>query len=153
MEKTSEDKLIEHSEPMKAITIRFTQEIYDALSEIADEFEVSMATVIRLAVDNNLSKYLGEVKYINTEQAKVINHNIGTLGKELFDIKKQLKHIGRNYNQELRMKHIALKNGGTMTSDEKILDTKPIDDLMTRYEKITQELGDEIGRASCRERV
>lgn len=144
MEKTSEDKLIDHSEPMKAVTIRFTQEIYKVLQEISDEFDVSMATVIRLAVDNNLSKYLGEVKYIDTKQAKVINHNIGTLGKELFDIKKQLKHIGRNYNQELKMKHIALKNGGTMMADEKILDTKPIDDLMMRYEKITQELGDDL---------
>lgn len=42
------------------------------------------------------------------------------------------------------MKHIALKNGGTMTPDEKILDTKPIDDLMMRYEKITQELGADL---------
>ena len=144
MEEMNEEKLIDHSEPMKAVTIRFTQEIYKVLQEISDEFDVSMATVIRLAVDNNLSRYLGEVKYINTEQAKVINHNIGTLGKELFDIKKQLKHIGRNYNQELKMKHIALKNGGTMMADEKILDTKPIDDLMMRYEKITQELGDDL---------
>ena len=144
MEEMNEEKLIDHSEPMKAVTIRFTQEIYKVLQEISDEFDVSMATVIRLAVDNNLSKYLGEVKYIDTKQAKVINHNIGTLGKELFDIKKQLKHIGRNYNQELKMKHIALKNGGTMMADEKILDTKPIDDLMMRYEKITQELGDDL---------
>ena len=144
MEEMNEEKLIDHSEPMKAVTIRFTQEIYKVLQEISDEFDVSMATVIRLAVDNNLSKYLGEVKYIDTKQAKVINHNIGTLGKEFFDIKKQLKHIGRNYNQELKMKHIALKNGGTMMADEKILDTKPIDDLMMRYEKITQELGDDL---------
>ena len=144
MEETNEEMMIDHSEPMKAVTIRFTQEIYKVLQEISDEFDVSMATVIRLAVDNNLSKYLGEVKYIDTKQAKVINHNIGTLGKELFDIKKQLKHIGRNYNQELKMKHIALKNGGTMMADEKILDTKPIDDLMMRYEKITQELGDDL---------
>lgn len=144
MKDMDEEKLIEHKKPMKAVTIRFTQEIYEALNEISEEFDVSMATVIRLAVDNNLSKYLGEVKYIDTKQAKVINHNICTLGKELYDIKKQLNHIGRNYNQELKMKHIALKNGGVMTADEKILDTKPIDDLLMRYEKITQELGDDL---------
>lgn len=146
MKDMDEEKLIEHKKPMKAVTIRFTQEIYEALNEISEEFDVSMATVIRLAVDNNLSKYLGEVKYIDTKQAKVINHNICTLGKELYDIKKQLNHIGRNYNQELKMKHIALKNGGVMTADEKILDTKPIDDLLMRYEKITQELGDDLWR-------
>lgn len=146
MKDMDEEKLIEHKKPMKAVTIRFTQEIYEALNEISEEFDVSMATVIRLAVDNNLSRYLGEVKYIDTKQAKVINHNICTLGKELYDIKKQLNHIGRNYNQELKMKHIALKNGGVMTADEKILDTKPIDDLLMRYEKITQELGDDLWR-------
>lgn len=146
MEETNEEMMIDHSEPMKAVTIRFTQEIYKVLQEISEEFDVSMATVIRLAVDDNLSEYLGEVKYIDTKQAKVINHNICTLGKELYDIKKQLKHIGRNYNQELKMKHIALKNGGTMTADEKILDTKPIDELMVRFEIISQKLGDELWR-------
>lgn len=146
MEETNEEMMIDHSEPMKAVTIRFTQEIYKVLQEISEEFDVSMATVIRLAVDDNLSEYLGEVKYIDTKQAKVINHNICMLGKELYDIKKQLKHIGRNYNQELKMKHIALKNGGTMTADEKILDTKPIDELMVRFEIISQKLGDELWR-------
>ena len=146
MEETNEEMMIDHSEPMKAVTIRFTQEIYKVLQEISEEFDVSMATVIRLAVDDNLSEYLGEVKYIDTKQAKVINHNICTLGKELYDIKKQLKHIGRNYNQELKMKHIALKNGGTMRADEKILDTKPIDDLMVRFEIISQKLGDDLWR-------
>ena len=59
MKDMDEEKLIEHKKPMKAVTIRFTQEIYEALNEISEEFDVSMATVIRLAVDNNLSKYLG----------------------------------------------------------------------------------------------
>ena len=152
-------------EKMKAVTIRFTEPVYDAIDTLANEFDVSMATVVRLALDNNLAKYLGDVKYINKQQGDEINAKISNATDEFRDIATQLRRIGINYNQELKMKHIEAKDYSDFANDNmsdsdiekralefqknvmdnmKSFDKNELENLMTRYEKATESLGEAL---------
>ena len=138
---------------MKVMNIRFTPEVYESLKELSEEFDVSMARIVRLALSDNLSKYLGEVRYVDKEQARQINHNICILGRDLRQIGNQLRRIGINYNQELKLKHIEEKNmsdyekeqaRNQVTKDVELLDKDELESLIARYEKATESLGEAL---------
>lgn len=154
-----------NEEKMRAVTIRFTESVYDAIDTLANEFDVSIATVVRLAVDNNLAKYLGDLKYINKQQGNEINSKICKATDEFRDIATQLRRIGINYNQELKMKHIEAKDYSDFASEDMIdsdiekralafqknvmtnmksFDKDELEKLMMRYEKATESLGEAL---------
>ena len=91
------------------ITIRISAATYDTVSSLADEYHVKKADIIRLAIDGNLERYLGRIRYIDDAQAKVIHKNIITLGNVLIDIRDQLRRIGVNYNREIRLRNARRK--------------------------------------------
>ena len=100
----------------KRLTITFPQDTYATLQEFADEWEISLSEVVRLAVSGNLERYLGNVRYVNTRDAHVIvnnqfiiNENIGKVFTEIQGMKNELRRIGINYNQEVKLLHIQRK--------------------------------------------
>lgn len=146
MEDTNEEK-------MHALKVRVTPVMHESLKELSDEFDVSVAKIVRLALDNNLVKYLGNVKYVDKQQAQQINNNICTVGYDLREIGNQLRRIGINYNQELKLKHIEEKNMSdfqkqqamnAVTKDVNLLDKNELENLITRYEKATESLGEAL---------
>ena len=100
----------------KRTTVTFSDDTYTDLKEFADEWGISLSEVVRLAVTGNLARYLGNVQYVDSEQAKrimqnqtAINKNIGILFNQMQDIRSELKRIGINYNQEVKLMHVRRK--------------------------------------------
>lgn len=96
-------------ENMVRMSVSLPSETYNSLVGLAREYNVSMAFVIRLAVEKRLSDYLGGIRYIDREQADKIH----TAAMEILDetrlILNNIRRIGVNYNQELRMKNAKKK--------------------------------------------
>ena len=96
-------------ENMVRMSVSLPSETYNSLVGLAREYNVSMAFIIRLAVEKRLSDYLGGIRYIDREQADKIH----TAAMEILDetrlILNNIRRIGVNYNQELRLKNAEKK--------------------------------------------
>lgn len=159
------------SKKLVATTVRFSAEANKAIQDLADEYGVSKSEVVRLAVAGGLEKYLGNLKYVDEQYAKIINANIMILANLMQDIKSELRRIGVNYNQQVKAMHEKKKVsiGGSLiekptledmrkkkeelmgrrltkdvqkVSQEPELDVDAIKNLIERYEKKSEEVGD-----------
>lgn len=159
------------SKKLVATTVRFSAEANKAIQDLADEYGVSKSEVVRLAVAGGLEKYLGNLKYVDEQYAKIINANIMILANLMQDIKSELRRIGVNYNQQVKAMHEKKKVsiGGSLidkptledmrrkkeelmgrrltkdvqkVSQEPKLDVDAIKNLIERYEKKSEEVGD-----------
>ena len=70
--------------------------------------EISIKT-LRIALDKNLAIYLGTVRYIDKEQADDILKVLMDISDTNSKILNNVKRIGINYNQELRLKNAEAK--------------------------------------------
>ena len=94
---------------LKEIKVRFTPETLARLDTVAQENHTSRAEIIRYAVDNRLSEHLSQIRYIDRAQGKLFTTLLRKLVAEICDIKVQLRHIGINYNQQIRLEQIEKK--------------------------------------------
>ena len=101
--------IMDFGEHLVPVTVRLPEAVYFQLKELADEYKISFASVIRAALEGNLEKYLGTVKYIDREQAVNINESVRELITECREIKNNIKRIGINYNQEIRLRNAEQK--------------------------------------------
>ena len=146
---------------LQPLTVRFTPDAWEAISDIADENHVSMAELVRMSVAGNLYKYLGDIRIIDEEQADEIKRAIITLYGVMSKIENELHRIGVNYNQEVRLKNIEKKYGnriGMGTAQMKYqeqmkvveecqgFNKEELDRLIRRYEIATSKVGDALCR-------
>lgn len=94
---------------LRPVTVRFTGAAYDAICDIAHEQGMSMADVVRKGFDMELSKYLDSIIYMDYEQGKAIQKQLAVLSNQMQQILFELRRIGVNYNQEIRLQQIARK--------------------------------------------
>ena len=163
----------EDSERLVARTVRFGAEADRVIHEVAEEYGCSFAEVVRVAVDNRLEEYFGTLRYVDVDTGKNINRNIAAIGTTLQEGLYQMKRIGYNYNQELKLKHIeekrrrlaakAVADGVNQGEKKEIerqqkllseqekslrsmptLDKKELDSLLKRYEKLAKEIGEQL---------
>lgn len=144
------------------ITVRFSEGAMKVFDEIAQEHNLSKAEIIRLAVDNRLINYLGNVSFVNHEDAVEIRREMYHLTTELELIKRELNRIGLNFNQELKLKHIEKKyqNSGmnfdniwmkqneedAVKKDASLLNKEELEALLSKYDDITKRVGDVLCR-------
>lgn len=142
------------------ITVRFSEEAMQAIEELAREYEKPKAEIIRAAVDNRLEKYLGNLVFIDAEQGAAIRKEVFDLASEMQAIKAELRRIGINYNQEIKLRQIEKKQRGggnlyermqrieaekaALLKENKTLDKAELEQLMQRYEAATEKVGDAI---------
>ena len=147
---------------MVPITIRLTPEAYNAIKQIATDNHLSMAQTLRYAIDRNMEDYLSRIRYLDTEQGREIEKQITTLFDEVSRIKYELRRIGINYNQEIKLKQIREKYQARMKNsvfDMKLklaeqqakeekqlmqemhgLDIDELNRLMDRFEAISEQV-------------
>ena len=162
-------------ERLVARTVRFGAEADRMIHEVAEEYGCSFAEVVRVAVDNRLEEYFGILRYVDVDTGKNINRNVAAIGTMLQEHLYQLKRIGYNYNQELKLKHIeekrrrlaakAVADGVNIGEKKEIerqqkllseqeemyrriptLDKKELNELVKRFEKTAKELGEQLWR-------
>lgn len=146
-------------ERLQPITVRFSEEAMQAIDELAREYEKPKAEIIRAAVDNRLEKYLGMICYIDAEQGAAIRKEIFALASEMQAIKAELRRIGINFNQEVKLRQIEKKQRGgnlyeqmqrkeaekaALMKENKTLDKAELERLMQRYEAAAEKAGDAI---------
>lgn len=91
------------------LSVSLSEKTYNELRKLAEKHGESIASVIRIALDKNLAIYLGTVRYIDKEQAEEILKVLMDISDTNNKILNNVKRIGINYNQELRLKNAEAK--------------------------------------------
>ena len=127
---------------LKPITVRFTEEAWEAIRDIADSNRLSQAEVVRMAVAGNLSRYLGDIKFVDPKQGEQMRSCVVGLVDIASAIRVELNRIGVNYNQEVRVLNTEAKYGGNGGSggNGTAFPGKEIDKYITRYEAATRRV-------------
>ena len=148
---------------LRPVTVRFTAEAWEAIRDTAAENGVSMAELVRMAVAGNLSRYLGDIRIVDQQQAAEIKKAITALCDTVSRTEMELHRIGLNYNQEVRLMQIQRKYGDTkyasfqtlirkseeetaVKQDSANLDKAELEKLISRYEQATKQVGDLLCR-------
>lgn len=149
---------------LRPVTVRFTTDGYKTLADLAQQKGVSLAEIVRVAAAGNLAEYFGTVRFMDMEQGDEIKKQVTALFDAVSQIQVELNRIGVNYNQEIRLKQYErrlIANGysgrqlANLLDNERIkmqaagsymLDMEAVDNLMSRYEEATKEVGDALCR-------
>ena len=106
---TMDYDIVDFGEQLVPVTVRLPENRYFQMKELSERFSLSFASVARIALEAELENYLGTVKYIDKEQADKISEAVRELTDECREIKNNIKRIGINYNQEIRLKNETRK--------------------------------------------
>ena len=135
---------------------------YNAASKLAAEFNVSIASIIRLAIEKRLNDYLSNVRYIDHDLAEKICNTAEEIADNSRLILSNIRRIGINYNQELRLKnaeqkYLSVMQGSTISYnrmaeakdeyekakseiEKNCLNQEELNDLFTRFESVAEEM-------------
>ena len=128
------------------ITVRFSPEALATIQDVAHDYCVSQAQIVRMAVAGNMAKYLGDVRYVDQEQAQEIKRLVVELLDVTSDVRNELNRIGTNVNQIARAANTAAKYGERSGNGESALPAQELDSLMSRYEAAARRTGKELYR-------
>lgn len=131
-------------EELVSMNVRLTREAYDAVADLADEYGVSKAMVIRLALSGNMGNHLGTIRYTDPETEAELRRTAARIGDASVEIGHQLRRIGKNYNDALKLAHIEAKRGGKAVAPE--LDTDLVKSLIERHEAAAERMDEAIWR-------
>ena len=125
---------------LRPITVRFTEDAWEAIRDIAESNGLSQAEVVRMAVAGNLSRYLGDIRFVDPKQGEQIRRCVASLVDIVSAIRIELNRIGVNYNQEVRVLNTEAKYGGNGGSGGSGTDFpgKDVDKYISRYEAATR---------------
>jgi len=89
--------------------VRIDRESYDTAKQVAEEYGLSFAQIVRLALADNLDKLARSKTYIDAKQGEEIKAEIHEIFNILESITLNLSRLGNNTNQIARffnmMKH------------------------------------------------
>ena len=117
------------------ITVRFSPDAYDAISDIADNHNMSKADLVRRCITGNLAEYLGSVRILDGDQVVEIRTVIRDLFDEVSQVKDELNRIGVNYNQEIHLMNREGKHIGSGLA----LPANAVNDAIARFEIAARE--------------
>lgn len=138
-------------------TVRFTSAGMDAVNQLAKLNGISTAEMIRYIVDENLEKYLSKVVFVEHSDAVEFRKILHEVLTEMSFIKTELKRIGINYNQEMKLKQIENKYSDIFISYEDMmlkdaeikevknsesLSIEKLNSLMSRFEEASKKVGE-----------
>ena len=124
------------------ITVRFSQNAYDAIGDIANTHNMSKADLVRRCVTGNLAEYLESVRILDGDQVIEIRTAIRDLFDEVSQVKDELNRIGVNYNQEI---HLMNREGRHIGSGP-ALPADAVNNAIARFEAAAREAGELLCR-------
>ena len=141
------------------VSVRLSPEILSVIDIIVANNGRTRSEILRLLTDKRLLWYVPKIHFVEHDDAKKYHKTLYALYSEMEGIRSELKRIGINYNQELKLKHIEQKYAGSSNYDDiemkaaeeeeikkDCLPAKDLDAIMTRYEKATKEVGEQLCR-------
>lgn len=115
------------------VTIRLSSHTVKTLDELASENNVTRSDVVKEIINGRMEEYLNKVRYVDREQGILILEAIDELLHSLDKIRTQLRYIGNNYNQEVKLMNIEKKYG------DKPLDFQTINQKYSEIEQVERE--------------
>lgn len=125
---------------MVRISVSIPRNTYNELRDLAKEFDVSIASVMRLATENRLKEYLGTIRYIDSEQGEKILDTALDVSDNCRKILNNVKRIGVNYNQELKLKNAESKYHSVLRSSTASYARRA--EAKDEYDKVKSEIDD-----------
>ena len=143
------------------LTLRLEKDVVDAIDEIADSYGLNRTAVLRLIMSNRLKKVMSGIRYIDRDQAREIRDLIREAADQMSQIKRQLRFIGNNYNQEIKIQNIRRKYGKLSElsvdrvyemkeeiekaeSEGSALSMDDINDILDRFDESARKWGEEL---------
>ena len=88
------------------ISARINEKVDEVMKDMAKEFDVPFSQLVRLAIDGQLEKYLGTVRYIDGDQGEYMKRATALIANELQGIKTAMNKLGVNVNQLAKWNNI-----------------------------------------------
>ena len=105
MEKFHENKV----KDTVRVCVSLPTKTHEELCTLAKDYNYSVSFTARLAIEGRLEDYLGAVRYVDNEQAAKLKSTILEIEADCRKILNNIRRIGVNYNQELRLKNAENK--------------------------------------------
>ena len=120
------------------MSVTMSQSAHDKIMELAKECNASMAHIIRLAIEKRLNDYLSSIRYIDKEQGEEIYNISIQIADNSRLILNNVRRIGVNYNQELRLKNAEKKYHDILK--EKNVGIAKMTDAKNEYDKAKNDI-------------
>lgn len=143
------------NEKLVPLTIRFTPETMDIINDLATQNGITKAEFVRLVITHRTLDYLNNIIYADDNDKKEIAAAVYELKTEMQLVRTELRRIGINYNQELKLQQIKnsklsmydkVKKEITIKDSCKQLDINEIEQLIERLEIAIDKGANEICR-------
>jgi len=94
---------------LKQIKVRIPEKTDAMIRKLASKYGFSIAFVIRFILENRVNNYLNTMTSVDYEQSDKIEELLRETSTELRLIRNNIKRIGVNYNQEIKLKNAENK--------------------------------------------
>ena len=132
-------------EKLKPVMVRFSKEEYDAIVKSSRKHNKSMSEICRLLMSNHYPEDQDTIRFIDEKQGKEVLLLISKVCTELQRIRTEINRIGVNYNQDVRYRNAAAKNGRygqTGAENLTIEDLNYMNELLQDYKKLLIKTGE-----------
>lgn len=134
-----------HKEKLKPVMVRLGKDEYNAILNSSRKRNMSLSEICRLLIYDHFPKDQDPICFIDEKQGKEVLLQISKVGTELQRIRTELNRIGVNYNQDVRRRNTAEKNGtyrSTGSDNLSIDDLNNMNELLKNYKKLIIKTGE-----------
>jgi hypothetical protein len=124
------------------VGIRLDADTVEKAERLAKEFGLNKSEVLRLAIDDNLEKYLGNVSYIDEKQGKAIATRLSEIGNQIIRVNESIRRIGVNFN--MFVKKINSNQMNNLYKQEKILSKTELENIAEQFQSIADEFSEVV---------
>jgi hypothetical protein len=122
------------------VGIRLDADTVEETERLAKEFGLNKSEVLRLAIDDNLEKYLANVRYIDESQGKAIATRLSEIGNQIIRVNDSIRRIGVNFN--MFVKKVNSNQMNLLYKQEKILSKEELESIAEQYQSIADEFSE-----------
>lgn len=120
------------------MSVTMSADTHRALKRLAEEYHVSIAFVVRVAIEKRLNDYFGTFRYIDRQQAEKIYNVTAEIADNSRNILNNVRRIGINYNQELKLKNAEEKYHAVLK--EKNIGYEAMSKAKDEYDKVKADI-------------
>jgi hypothetical protein len=122
------------------VGIRLDAETVEKAERLANEFGLNKSEVLRLAIDDNLEKYLGSVRYIDEKQGRAVTIRLSEIGNQIIRVNDSIRRIGVNFN--MLVKKVNSNQIDILYKQEKILNKAEFESIAKQFQTIADEFSE-----------
>lgn len=129
-----------------SVRVRIDASLLSLIDQVAHEYKLSRSELIRRVLDGSIADIMTythtKFRYIDSDQAQIINKNVIALGSIIIEANELLRKIGVNFNQLVH----SINTGQirTLQNERKLITREELDGIINRLEIVSKKLGDDL---------